>query len=173
MTRHIDDKSLEIIPPSRVATHSSPAPVVTSAPLAPHRRHTGGIISSIPLRWETEAKRKTYVALEQMSAAEKKLVEADTALGRSLIEHARVRQEYSELPETLAADRTIRQLRRSEDVAQVCHQIQIAEATRVAERASLDVRLINASDTSSMPNSHLKRSGSLGSGFTHYSGRSS
>src|SRR5688572_18599772 len=115
MTKHYSDHDIEIIPPSRPvanATTASTAP----APPTPYRHNPGGMITSIPLRWQSESHTKTFDAYTRRSVAERKLVEADTELGHALVENQRMRQEYSELPQILAADKAGRALKRGEEL---------------------------------------------------------
>ncbi|MEH2551628.1 hypothetical protein V1283_008273 [Bradyrhizobium sp. AZCC 2262] len=140
MTKHYSGKELEIIPPSRPVanvTASSMAP----APPTPYRENPGGIISGVPLRWQADSQAKTYDAYTRRAVAERKLVEADTELGRALVDNRRMRQEYSELPQILATDRAVRVLKRGEEIRELCHTIEIAEARRMQERARVELEM--------------------------------
>lgn len=144
MSRHIDDKDVEILPPSRDIATRVPAVQVSAAPPAPYRHDPGGIISGVPKRWVADSQARTYESYSRRSIAERALVEADTSLGKSLIDNMRMRQEYSELPATLVADRTMRQLRRSGELRELCHQIEMQEARRLKERSAAELDLVKA-----------------------------
>ncbi|UPJ50371.1 hypothetical protein IVB30_02760 [Bradyrhizobium sp. 200] len=140
MTKHYSGRDIEIIPPSRPAatvTGSSMAPV----PPTPYRQNPGGIISGVPMRWQANSQAKTYEAHTRRAVAERKLVEADTELGRALVDNRRMRQEYSELPQILATDRAVRVLKRGEEIRELCHTIEIAEARRMQERARVELEM--------------------------------
>jgi hypothetical protein len=139
MSSHDDE--YEIIPPSRALamrpTRSSLAPVRPQ----PLRVDTGGVLSSIPKRWEANSNARTYDAFTRRTNSQRALVEADTALGNSMIANARMRQEFSELPEILSTDRTRRQIGRYEELRDLRHNIDLAEAKRQEQLAAADVTL--------------------------------
>lgn len=139
MTKHYSSRNLEIIPPSRpVSTAiSSSAPALPTA----YRQDPGGIIAGIPRRLLANSQAQTYDAYAGRSIAQRALVEADTALGKALIDNQRMRQEHSELPEILATDRSLRQLTRGEEVRDLCHQIELAEAKRIRELARVELEM--------------------------------
>jgi hypothetical protein len=140
MTKHYSGKDIEIIPPSRPVANVT-ASSMTPAPPTPYRQNPGGVISGVPLRWQADSQAKTYDAYTRRTVAERKLVEADTELGRALVDNRRMRQEYSELPQMLAADRAVRVLKRGEEIHEVCHTIEIAEARRMQERARVELEM--------------------------------
>ena len=106
----MSDDDVEIIPPGRstlparqsrntqlAVDRATPAPLQVRAP--------SGIISSALVRMQVKRQARTYDALTTRTNSERSLVDADTALGNSLIKNARMRHEYDELPRTLAVDR--------------------------------------------------------------------
>ena len=140
MTKHYGSRDVEIIPPSRPVSNVT-ASAIASAPPTPYRPNPGGIFTGIPLRWEADSQAKTYDSYTRRAVAERKLVEADTELGRSLVVNRRMRQEFSELPQILEADRALRALKRGEEIRELCHTIEIAEARRIQERARIELEM--------------------------------
>jgi hypothetical protein len=139
-----DDKKYEIIPPSHiVATRPSRFALEPARP-QPLRVDTGGMLSSIPKRWEANRDARTYTAFTGRANAQRALVEADTALGRSLIDNARMRHEFSELPEILATDRARRQVARHEELRDLRHKADLAEARRYEERTEAEAAVTQA-----------------------------
>jgi hypothetical protein len=130
-------KEVEIIPPARqsnLPTHkreNSPSGVSYHEPLGVR---PGGLVSSTLTRWEANRHTRVYSALSDRTRAETELVNANTALGTSLMKNAHVRHELEELPETLATDRSKRQLKRANELSEAYHQVEIAEARRRLER---------------------------------------
>jgi hypothetical protein len=110
----------------------------------PPRANPGGILSSMPIRWEANAQAKTYDALARRTVAERALVEADTDLGESLIKNVRMRHRFAELPEILATDRTRRHIQRNEELRDLRHQAEVAGARRMQELAIADTSLADA-----------------------------
>lgn len=144
MAKHYDGKDVEIIPPSTtVALHRASKAVapVQRLPAAPYRADPGGIVSGIPKRWVANSQARTYDTFSRRAVAERKLVEADTDLGHSLIKNARMRHEYAELPQVLAADRMKRQIARENELREAVHQYELAEARRTRERSFADADL--------------------------------
>lgn len=140
------DDDIEIIPPSR-AVQPRPSANRDLAEVrhsTPPRANPGGILSSIPMRWEANAQAKTYDAFARRTVAERALVEADTELGESLIKNVRMRHRFAELPEILATDRTKRQIQRNEELRGLRHQIEMAETRRMQELAVADTSLADA-----------------------------
>ena len=140
------DDHIEIIPPSRTI-QTRPAGSRDLAEVrhsTPPRANPGGILSSMPIRWEANAQAKTYDAFARRTVAERALVEADTELGESLIKNVRMRHRFAELPEILATDRTRRQIQRNEELRDLRHQIEMAEARRMQELAVADMSLADA-----------------------------
>lgn len=137
MTKHYDGKAVEILPRARPLADPTPSP----AEPMPHQQRAGGIVSSIPMRWQAEAQADTYDAFRRRTVAQQKLVEADTDLGRALINNQRMRQEYSELPQMLVADKATRTLRRDEELRALCHDIEMAEARRLQARARVELEM--------------------------------
>jgi hypothetical protein len=139
MTKHYSSRNLEIIPPSRPVSTAMPS----SAPALPtaYRQDPGGIIAGIPRRLLANSQTQTYDAYAGRSVAQRALVEADTALGKALIDNQRMRQEHSELPEILETDRSLRQLKRGEEIRDLCHQIELAEARRMQDRLRAEAEL--------------------------------
>jgi hypothetical protein len=135
-----DDK-YEIIPPSRAVAPRPSRSALTPARPQPLRIDTGGIISSIPKRWEANSNTRTYDAFARRANAQRALVDADTSLGKSLIANARMRHEFSELPDILATDRAKRQLARYEELRDLRHQVELAEARRQEQLADAEVAL--------------------------------
>lgn len=132
MTKYYSGKDVEIIPPSRPVSKVA-ATTPTPVPLQ-HQQNPGGIVGGMVNRWVADSQARTYNSYKGRSVAQRGLVEADTALGRALIDNQRMRQEFSELPQVLASDRHMRQLRRDEELYGVMHQIEIAESQRQRER---------------------------------------
>lgn len=93
---------------------------------------------------EVRRQARTYDALTTRTISERSLVEADTALGNSLIKNARMRHEYDELPQTLAADRAKREIKRADEVRDAYHQVEMAENRRMSERTQADIALTDA-----------------------------
>lgn len=140
MTKSYSGRDIEIIPPSRPVSNIT-GTSMTPAPPTPYRPNPGGVFSGIPLRWQADSQTKTYDAYTRRAVAERQLVEADTELGRALVDNRRMRQEYSELPQILEADKTLRVLRRGEEVRDLSHQIELAEARRIRERARVELEM--------------------------------
>jgi hypothetical protein len=132
MTKHYSGKEIQIIPPSRPLSNVTAA-ASTPVPLQ-HQQNPGGIVSGVVNRWVADSQARTYDAYKGRSVAQRGLVEADTALGRALIDNQRMRQEFSELPVILDADRNMRQLKRGEEINALMHQIAITESRRERER---------------------------------------
>jgi hypothetical protein len=140
------DDDIEIIPPSR-AVQTRPSANRGLAEVrhsTPPRANPGGILSSMPMRWEANAQAKTYAAFARRTSAERALVEADTELGESLIKNVRMRHRFAELPEILATDRTKRQVQRNEELRELRHQVEMAETRRMQELAIADTSLTDA-----------------------------
>jgi hypothetical protein len=140
----ISDKDIEIIPPSRAVRAPRPAtpvPVVDKRFTAPRRQNPGGLITSHPIRWHANVQARSYEALARRSAAERALVDADTELGHSLIKNARMRHEYAELPQTLIVDRHRREVKRTEEMRDLHHQVELAEARRKMELAEVETQV--------------------------------
>src|SRR5689334_9000942 len=112
------DQNIEIIPPSKSlrARSSESREIAQERHTTALRAEPGGILSTLPTRWEANAQAKTYGALERRAIAERALVEADTELGKSLIANLKMRHRFGELPEILATDRTMRQIQRNEEL---------------------------------------------------------
>jgi hypothetical protein len=140
MTKHYTGKDVEIIPPSRPVANATPASTAP-APPTPYRQNPGGIVTGVPRRWHAESQARTYDVYARRAVAERKLVEADTELGHALVSNRRMRQEYSELPQILATDRAVRVLKRGEEIRELCHTIEIAEARRMQERARVELEM--------------------------------
>jgi hypothetical protein len=140
------DENFEIIPPSRAVQARPPEnrDLAEVRHSTPPRVNPGGILSSIPIRWEANAQAKTYDALARRTVAERALVEADTDLGESLIKNVRMRHRFAELREILATDRTKRQIQRNEELRDLRHQVEVAEARRMQELAIADTSLADA-----------------------------
>jgi hypothetical protein len=128
------DKEYEIIPPSRAVTAGERRQfALAPAKPQPLRVETGGVISSIPRRWQANSDTRTYGAYTRRENAQRELVDANTALGHSLVANARMRHELAELPEILATDRLKREIARREELRSLHHQAEIAEARRREE----------------------------------------
>lgn len=134
MTKHYRGNEVQIIPPSRpLSNMTASGSTSTPVPLQ-HRQDPGGVVGGAINRWVANSQARTYDVYKGRSVAQRGLVEADTALGRALIDNQRMRQEFSELPVVLAADRHMRQLKRGEEICTLTHQIEIAESQRERER---------------------------------------
>jgi hypothetical protein len=140
MTKQYSGNEIQIIPPSRPVSNLTASSMVP-APPTPSRHNPGGVISGVPLRWQSDSQAKTYDSYTRRAVAERKLVEADTELGRALVDNRRMRQEYSELPQILATDRAVRSLKRGEEIRELCHTVEIAEARRMQERAQVELEM--------------------------------
>ncbi len=145
----MSEDDMEIIPPARsnLPAHRSGSTEITPgrASTAPVRvRPPSGIISSALTRMEARRTTRTNEALTTRTNSERGLVEADTALGHALIKNARMRHEYDELPQTLAADRAKRELKRIDEVRDAYHQVEMADARRTAERAQAHIAVTDA-----------------------------
>jgi hypothetical protein len=136
------DDDYEIIPPKRALALRSmrPAPVRPE----PLRADTGGVFASIPTRWKANSDARTYDAFTRRGHAQRALVEADTALGHSLIANARMRHEFGELPAILATDRAQRQLGRQEELRTLRHQAELSEMRRIAEMSDAEEGLTHS-----------------------------
>lgn len=139
--KHYSSKDIDIIPPSRpvsAITRSSATPVVVSP--RPYDQNPGGIVSGVPKRWLADSQTRTLDAFTRRDVAARKFIEADTALQKSWIENCSVRQQVAELPQQLAAESTMRAMRRSEEIRDLAHQIDLADRRRAQEiaRAELD-----------------------------------
>jgi hypothetical protein len=136
------DKEYEIIPPSRAVTAGEPRRfALAPANPQPLRADTGGIISSIPRRWQANSDTRTYESYTRREHAQRALVEANTALGHSLVANARMRHELMELPEILATDRLKREIARREELRGLQHQGEVAEARRREELTEREAAL--------------------------------
>jgi hypothetical protein len=125
------DDDVEIIPPSRGLRASRRHELAEGRQSTPHRAKPGGILSSLPIRWEANAQAKSYDAQTPRTSAERALVEADTELGHALVKNVRMRHEFAELPQILATDREKRQVARAEELRDLYHQVEIAENRRL------------------------------------------
>jgi chromosome segregation ATPase len=134
-------KEIEIIPPSRLTQVDLTA---ETPHMPPVDRNPGGLISSHPVRWEANAQSRSFDAMTRRSSAQRSLMEAEAALGRSLISNARTRHEFDELPQTLALDRYKRQVQRVEEVRDLLHQVELAQARRDREIAEIDMQVTKA-----------------------------
>jgi hypothetical protein len=111
---------------------------VTASPQR-YDQNPGGIISGGPKRWLADRQSRTLDAFTRRDVAARKLVEADTALQDSLIENYRVRQRVAEVPQLLATESAMRAMRRSEEIRELTHQIDVAERRRAREIAQADL----------------------------------
>lgn len=147
MPKHYSGNEIQIIPPSRpVSNLTASSSTSTPVPLQ-YRQDPGGIVGGAINRWVAVSQARTYDTYKGRSVAQRGLVEADTALGRALIDNQRMRQEFSELPVILAADRHMRQLKRGEEISTLMHQIEIAESQRERERIYEQARRSDARRT--------------------------
>ena len=135
---------VEIIPPSRSLRTSRSQELTEARQSTPHRANPGGILSSLPIRWEANAQAKSYDAQTRRTSAERALVEADTELGHALVRNVRMRHEFAELPQILATDRTKRQIARAEEIRDLYHRVEIAENRRMRELAEAEIVLTDA-----------------------------
>lgn len=145
MSNRSDDEG-DIIPPNRAIQMrpSRTRELAEARNVAPRRANPGGVLSSLPIRWTANAQTKTYDALARRTSAERALVDADTELGHSLIKNTRMRHEYDELPQTLAADRIKRQIKRVEELRELQHHADVAESRRMREQTDADTALTDA-----------------------------
>jgi hypothetical protein len=93
-----------------------------------------GVVSGVSKRWTAQSQARTYDSFAQRAKAKRSLIEADTALDRSLVENARGYHEYKELPEILATDRAKRQIARAEEIREALHEVQMGEVRRESDR---------------------------------------
>lgn len=141
------DDDAEILPPERSnlpARGNRRTELAEARATAPRRVNPGGIVSSAVMRWEAQRHARTYNALTTRTTSETALVDADTALGHSLIKNARMRHEFDELPRTLAVDRVKREIRRVEEVRDAFHQSEMSESRRTTERTRAETELSDA-----------------------------
>ncbi|MBR1226900.1 hypothetical protein JQ600_18385 [Bradyrhizobium sp. AUGA SZCCT0176] len=147
MTKHYLRNEIQIIPPSRPVPNVTASPSSSTPVPLQHRQVPDGIVGGVVNRWVANSQARTYDSYKSRSVAQRGFVEADTALGLALIDNQRMRQQFSELPIVLAADRQMRQLKRGEEISTLMHQIEIAESQRERERVYEQARRSDARRT--------------------------
>ena len=132
----------EILPPSR-----APAPARrenTGTALAPSRVDPGGAVSSALMRRTAERHTRTIAAIAARTRAETDLFEAQAAAMESYIKRQRAVGRVQEIPEIIAADRARRRAERAEELRDVYHRNEVAEARRLTELAHVERELVDA-----------------------------
>jgi hypothetical protein len=132
---------VEIIPPAR---NRLPVHRTEQAVVAAPRVDPGGIVSSTLMRWEANRHTRTFGAVAARTRAEADLFDAQTQAMESYVKRQRVVARVQELPEIIATDRARRRAERAEELRQLGHQHETAEAHRMTERAHAERALVDA-----------------------------
>ncbi len=104
----------------------------------------GGFVSSTLIRWEAQRHARAISAVTERIRAEANLFDAQTQALESYVKRQRAGARVQELPEIIANDRAMRRAERTEDLRQVRHQHELAEARRRTDMAHADRVLIDA-----------------------------
>jgi pyruvoyl-dependent arginine decarboxylase (PvlArgDC) len=133
---------LEILPPLRTLPTKTRE---TSTPtIVPARVQPGGIIDSTLMRWEANRHARTLAAAAGRTRAEADLFDAQSQLVEAYGRRQHAVARLQELPEIITNERAKRRVERAEELRQVQHRHELAEAHRMVEIAQAETALVDA-----------------------------
>ena len=104
----------------------------------------GGPISSTLMGWTAQRHTRTLTAVAARTRAEGDLFDAQSETMESYVKRQRVLTRVQELPEIIGTDRARRRAERAEELREVYHRHEVAEAHRLAEVAHVERELLDA-----------------------------